>query len=107
MRLGEKIRAAVEPELPGVEHHAFHMDVGWIDPALGSDVPDVFRTRIEPAQVQGLEGAGIDVGEIAIAHLQPVDLEVQGHGLERLLPSSVLQGNVAPGFRAEVFEVDV
>src|SRR5882724_2992586 len=107
VRLGEKIRAAVEPELPRVEHYAFHVDIGRVDAVLGSDVPDVFRAHIEPAQPQWLEGADIEVGEVAIAHLQPVDLEVQSHGLERALPPAVLQGNIAPGLRAEVLEIDV
>ena len=103
----EKVRAAVEPELPIIEDHAVRVDIGRIDAVAGLRVSDVFRGHIDAAQLQWPEGAGIDVRERAILYLEPVDLEVQRHRLEGLLPATVFQGHVAPGLRTEVLEVDV
>ena len=107
VRLSEKIRAAVEPYFPPVKDHPFHVDIGWVDAVAGFDVSDVFRARIDPAQSQRPEWARIEIGEGAIAYPQSVDLEVQGHRLQRLLPSAVLQGHIAPHLGAEILEIDV
>src|SRR6266496_1074269 len=70
--LGEEIRVAVEPERPCVEHEAFDVNVGGIDALFGSDVPDVLGGRGVPTQEKRLERASIEIGQIALAYLEPV-----------------------------------
>ena len=105
--LGEEIRVAVEPERPRVKHEALDMNLGGIDALFGSDVPDVFGRRIDPAHMQRLEWAAVEIGDVALAYLQPVDLQIQRDGLERLLPSAIFQGDVAGCFGAQILEIGV
>ena len=83
------------------------MDVGGIGALFGSDVPDVLGGRVDPAHLQRLERAAVEIGQVALAYRQPVDLQIQRDSLERLLPSAILQGDVAGCFRAQVLEIDV
>ena len=93
--------------LPG---RSYHCPVGegiQIAPHLCSTFRMFVAIPLRWLIPERLKSAGLAVREAAMSHLQPVDLEIQGHGFERFLPPSVFEGNVASHLRAEILEVDI
>src|SRR5712691_13551400 len=107
MRLGQEIRVPIEPQGTCLKHDRLQVNVGGIRPLLGLNVPDILRGQVKPAQMQGLERASVDICHVTVTNPESVDLEVQGDGLEGLLPTPILQRNVALNLGTKVFYVDV
>src|SRR5260370_5801082 len=77
MRLGQEVRVPIEPQGTCIEHVPLQVNVGGIRPLLGLDVPDILRGQVDPAQMQGLERAPVDIRHVTVTNPASVDLEVQ------------------------------
>ncbi len=105
--LREEVRVSVDPQAPPFEHRGGEMKLGRVDALRRADVADVLGAELKRAEVQGLEGAVIHVGDVAIANAQAVDLEIEGQRLQRLLPSLLLQRHIALCLGADLSEIHV
>src|SRR5260370_36994161 len=52
--------------------------------------------------VERLEGPLIDIGDVSLEDAQAIDLEIEGQGLQRLLPAAVLERHVAGGVASDL-----
>jgi hypothetical protein len=82
------------------------MDRGGIDPVAGADVADVRRRGVPPRDVERLFRIGVDVDEVAVPHLDLVELE-RVDRLQGLLPAAVLHLDLVAVLLAELRQVDV
>src|SRR5207253_2482344 len=105
--LREEVRVSVDPQAPPFEDRGGEMKLGRVDALWRADVADVLGAELKRAEVQGLEGAAIHVGDVAIANAQAVDLEIEGQRLQRLLPSLLLQRHIALCLGADLSEIHV
>ena len=58
-------------------------------------------------EVERLERAAIDVGHVALPDAQPVDLEIEREGFERLLPAALLDRRAIGGLGAHLAQVEM
>src|SRR5439155_14388441 len=72
--LRQEVGLTVSGEAPRLEHERREPDVGWIG-TLGGTVADIGRHELEVADAQRLERALVDVGDVAVANLEMVDLQ--------------------------------
>ena len=56
--------------------------------------------------MERLEGPLIDIGDVAVDDLQPIDFEVQCQCLQRGLPPALLERQVAGGFGSNLTEIE-
>src|SRR6266849_1587384 len=107
MRLAEEVGAPIEPRRARVEHHRLEVDRRGIHLLLRGNVANVLGAQIDAADVERLEGALVDIGDIPFDHAQAIDLEVERQGLQRLLPAAILQRRLLGRLGAHLLEIEI
>ena len=106
MGLRHEVRLAVDGDTARFEDHGRQADLGWIDPVPRPHVADVRGHEVEVAKAQRLERPRVDVGHVAAAHLEVVDLQGVDR-LQRLLPSALLDRGRVVDLLSRLLEIDV
>ena len=91
VRLGEEISHPIHGETARIEDVAVKMHGGRIGSLFRMDVPNIFREKIQMAEMQRFRLRIIDVRDVGIVQPEYIDLE-RIDRQHRVLPSSVLHG---------------
>src|SRR5581483_10268945 len=106
MRLGEKIRMAVEGRLTAIEDDGVESHGRRIHSLLGLYIADILRLEIEFREMQRLERAAIGVGDIRVAAREAVD-QKRVCRVESVLPPFVLDRRVTLRLGREIRQVEI